>query len=154
MTMVDIFAAKPLHRRLGLYDGLSVIFVDCPPEFRALQEIAKFERVSDLAGAALPAHELKLCFQFAMVFCPPEHALQRLTALKPWLIPDAPVWLGMRKEADIGTAGINKLAIEAGLLDVSDDDIGSGWIAHKLVMPRLLRPKRGIGHRSGMPIAS
>ena len=154
MSGFDVFAQKPLHRRLGLYDGLSVIFMDCPPEFGQLTGSAVFEKISRLSAGQTPPEDQKLGYQFAMVFSAPADALPRLVALKPWLIPDAPVWLAMREEADLTQRAMTKLALDADLLNVSDDRIGPGWVAHKLVMPRVLRPKRGLAPRGVTSLAS
>jgi hypothetical protein len=140
MSIADLFAEKPLPRRLGLFEGLRFLMVDTPREFAYLATAAAFEKVVQISSAEMPGEDDD--FHTALVFTTPEQALDRLTVLKPYMVVDSPIWVVVRKEMAWDTRAIAKTTLKTGLLDIASEQMGFGWVAHKLLVPRAIRKHR------------
>jgi hypothetical protein len=140
MSIADLFSEKPLPRRLGLFEGLRVLMADAPNEFTHLAGAAPFEKVVQIRGDEMPGEEDD--FHTALVFTTPEKALSRLIALKPFMVLDSPIWIAVRKETEWHTRAIAKATLTTGLLDIASEQMGFGWVAHKLLVPRAVRKRR------------
>ncbi len=140
MSIADLFAEKPLPRRLGLFEGLRFLMVDAPNEFAHLAGAAAFDKVVQVRGAELPGEDDD--FHTALLFTTPEKALEKLILLKPFMVVDSPIWVVVRKETAWDTRAIAKTTLKTGLLDIASEQMGFGWVAHKLLVPRAIRKRQ------------
>jgi hypothetical protein len=140
MSIADLFAEKPLPRRLGLFEGLRILMVDAPREFSHLATAAAFEKLVQVSAPQLPGEDDD--FHTALVFTTPEKALGQLIVLKPYMVVDSPIWIVVRKETAWDTRAIATTTLKTGLLDIASEQMGFGWVAHKLLVPRAIRKHR------------
>jgi hypothetical protein len=140
MSIAALFAEKPLPRRLELFEGLRILMVDVPPSFAHLTSAAAYGALRQIVAGELPPEDED--FHNALVFTTPELALKRLIELKPFMILDSPIWIAVRADAAWNTRQIAKTTLTTGLLDIASEQMGFGWVAHKLLVPRAVRKWR------------
>lgn len=132
------YSGTPLPKKLGIKPGMTVCFVDDPPEFRVA--LGPLENVAH----AEPGRKLIDC---AVLFCRDRLALSnQFSRLAKRLVPNGMLWVAWPKKSsgvatDLSEDVIRKLGIAAGLVDIKVCAITDIWSGLKFVIPLKDRPK-------------
>jgi hypothetical protein len=136
------YSATPLWRKLGIREGAQIAFVGSPPGFReALGALPERVRVH-----SRPRGELDL-----VVFFTSQRSdlARRFDSLRDPLTPDGGLWVAWPKrssaiETDLSFQEVQRIGLEAGLVDNKTCSIDGNWQALRFVY-RLADRSRGAG---------
>jgi len=135
------YSGTPLWKKLGLREGLVVLTIDVPRNYRKLLPGLP-KGISFVTEAEPPV-------AFAHLFASSVAALAaHLARLKADLAPDGVIWVSWPKKAsgvptDITEDTIREVALPMGLVDVKVCAVDATWSGLKLVIRRSNRPRAG-----------
>ena len=125
--MAGAYSSKPLHKKLGLKDGMNVKFINPPKTYAA-----SFSKEVKTISADAP-------FDFVQLFTNSLEELKSdLPFLKNQLKKDGIFWISWYKKAsgkktELTEDIIRNFALESGLVDVKVCSIDEDWSGLKLV---------------------
>lgn len=128
------YSGTPLGKKLGLKDGMKVLYVDMPASVEA--EIAQY-------GAAVIQNAGPL--EFVHIFQTDRAILeQRLTEFRKTIAQNGMIWASWPKKAakvptDITEDVIREVALPMGLVDIKVCAVDKIWSGLKLVIRKKLR---------------
>jgi hypothetical protein len=135
--MVAGYSGTPLHRKLGLTEGMAVVVLGCPADLPELLE--------PVWGALEVGDRLDGHADAVLIFTSSAAELrERTPELKQAIAPAGMVWVGWPKRAsriptDITEDVIRDIVLPTGLVDVKVCAIDERWSGLKLVIRRELR---------------
>ena len=142
------YSGKPLHRKLGLKDGMAACFVALPPGLE--ETLASAVRCASVAradawSAVRGMSAAGRVFDFLHAFTRRRSDLdEHLADLGRAIRADGTIWVSWPKKAsgvktDVTEDGIRERALELGLVDVKVAAVDATWSGLKLVIRKALR---------------
>jgi hypothetical protein len=137
------YSATPLPKKLGLRDGMTVLFVGLPPDLAELSEAAAFMAVESSDDIAVIARGGKR--DYVHLFTTSAAELAAATPLiRHGIKPDGIAWISWPKKAskrptDITEDRIRDIMLPSGLVDVKVAAVDEVWSGLKLVIRKELR---------------
>ncbi len=125
--MAGAYSSKPLHKKLGLKDGMNVKFINPPKDY-----VAQFSKEAQTTSSDAP-------FDFIQLFTNSlEEYKSELPFLKKQLKKDGIFWISWYKKAsgkktELTEDIIRNFALESGLVDVKVCSVDENWSGLKLV---------------------
>lgn len=131
------YSATPLAKKLGFREGLRVLLVNSPQDYRKL--------VSPLPANVTISHGLRKDVDLCHLFTRSAAELgERLAKLKNVITQSGCIWVSWPKKAskvptDITEDTIRELALPMGLVDIKVCAVDDTWSGLKLVIRKELR---------------
>ena len=137
------YSGTPLPKKLGLKDGMAVLFVDLPKHLGALKTAAAFKTLAE--SGITHVRRAGQGFDFVQVFTASRKDLA--TAIKPLMdaiVREGMIWVSWPKKAsgvptDITEDVIREVVLPIGLVDVKVAAVDEIWSGLKLVIRKELR---------------
>jgi len=134
------YSGTPLWKKLGLREGLVVVTVNAPRNYRKLLSgMPKGVALTTDAEPPVPFVHLFTSSASELAAC--------LTSLRGDLAPDGVIWVSWPKKAsgvstDITEDTIREVALPMGLVDIKVCAVDATWSGLKLVVRKSLRSSR------------
>jgi hypothetical protein len=134
------YSGTPLHRKLGIGAGAVVAFLDAPEGFS--------ERLGALPDGVEVRRQARGALDVVVLFVTERSRLvARFGAAECALVPDGGLWVAWPKRrsgvaTDLDFAGVQRVGLDAGLVDNKSCAIDETWQALRFVVRRADRPGR------------
>jgi hypothetical protein len=134
------YSGTPLHRKLGIGAGALVAFLDAPEGFA--------ERLGALPDGVEVRRQARGALDVVVLFVTERSRLvARFGAAERALVPDGGLWVAWPKRrsgvaTDLDFAGVQRVGLDAGLVDNKSCAIDETWQALRFVVRRADRPGR------------
>jgi hypothetical protein len=134
------YSGTPLHRKLGIAAGAVVAFLDAPEGFSA--------RLGALPDGVEVRRQARGALDVIVLFVTERSRLAaRFGAAERALVPDGGLWVAWPKQrsgtpTDLDFAAVQRVGLDAGLVDNKSCAIDETWTALRFVVRRADRPAR------------
>ena len=134
------YSGTPLHRKLGIGAGAVVAFLDAPEGFA--------ERLGALPDGVEVRRQARGALDVVVLFVTERSRLvARFGAAERALVPDGGLWVAWPKRrsgaaTDLDFAGVQRVGLDAGMVDNKSCAIDETWQALRFVVRRADRPGR------------